>query len=453
MSYLELRFTDREITPWGGMALMKRLLDHLGFERALSEVGLPPQGSNRGYAPEQLIGQFMLSVWCGANRFQHAEITRQDAVLQRIFGWRGMAQHKAFERFFNKFDQASCERVFGRWYRWLHDQMQIDGLTLDLDSTIVTRYGAQEGAVTGRNPNKPGRPSQHPLMAFIAETQTVANLWLRPGNTNSAHNVVSFLDSTLFHLGDKRCRLLRADSGFSDARFLSALETRRLPYVIALNLIRPLQRALAGQAGWWPIDEPGAEGLELATFMWQCASWATPRRVVAVRQSLRQRPTARGKTLSLFARDSDLGSYRYGAFVTDLDLPALAIWRLYRGRSDCENRIKELKYDFGAASFNLRGFWATEASLSTVMMAYNLMSLLRKALLKTLPRHMMKTLRYQLFGVAGMIGQEGRRPILRLAMATRRRLWFTGLWEQSASFPLPVQFDPLPVSPAEFSGG
>jgi hypothetical protein len=64
----DLRFTDKEITAWGGMALMKRMLDHLQFEQALAQAGLPEPGSNRGYAPTQLITQFMLSVWCGASR-------------------------------------------------------------------------------------------------------------------------------------------------------------------------------------------------------------------------------------------------------------------------------------------------------------------------------------------------------------------------------------------------
>ena len=50
--------------------------------------------------------------------------------------------------------------------------------------------------------------------------------------------------------------------------------------------------------------------------------------------------------------DEQFGKYRYGAMVTDLKLSALEIWRLYRGRANCESRIKELKYDFGADSFN-----------------------------------------------------------------------------------------------------
>ena len=79
----ELRFTDKEITAWGGMAIMKRMLDHLEFDAALSSAGLPQPKSNRGYRPEQLLTQFMLSIWCGANRFEHGEVTRHDPVLKR----------------------------------------------------------------------------------------------------------------------------------------------------------------------------------------------------------------------------------------------------------------------------------------------------------------------------------------------------------------------------------
>ena len=35
MMEFDLRFTDKEITAWGGMGLMKRMLDHLGFEPPL----------------------------------------------------------------------------------------------------------------------------------------------------------------------------------------------------------------------------------------------------------------------------------------------------------------------------------------------------------------------------------------------------------------------------------
>jgi hypothetical protein len=92
--------------------------------------------------------------------------------------------------------------------------------------------------------------------------------------------------------------------------------------------------------------------------------------MVVVRQHIQPKNGAvTGKTMSLFADDPDLQGWRYGAMLTDLSLAVLEEWRLYRGRADCENRIKELKADFGLDSFVLRDFWATEAALGVTMLS------------------------------------------------------------------------------------
>jgi hypothetical protein len=451
---MELRFSDREITPWGGMALMKRMLDHLDFQSALSRCGLPQPGSNRGYRPEQLMMQFMLSVWCGANRFEHGEVTRHDPVLKRVFGFEKMANFKAVMRLFKKFTQGLNERVMDGLYRWMYQRLSIDGLTLDLDSTVMTRYGEQDGAARGYNPGKRGRCSHHPLMAFVAETRTIANCWLRPGNSHSANNVQAFLASTLHRLGGKRVTLLRADSGFENSAFLDHLDELGMAHIIALRQTQPVQRALVDAQGWWPLyDEQGrlVPGIELTRFAYHPSAWSKPRWVVGIRQQVATRKDARGKTLNLFADDPVMGQYRFSALVTSLDMSALQVWRIYRGRADSENRIKELKYDFAADSFNMRDFWATEAALNTVMIAYNLMSLLRHAVLKTgivsrssgPVHHTLKTLRYKLFAKAAYITTESRRTILNMAIAMQHRSWMAGLWEASHQFPVPVKFSPL----------
>jgi hypothetical protein len=193
--------------------------------------------------------QFMLSVWCGANRFEHGEFTRQDSVLKRLFGFKRMANFKAVMRLFNKFTQSSNESLMGSLYQWMFGQITINGITLDLDSTVMTRYGTQEGAARGYNPVKRGRASHHPLMAFVADTRMIANCWLRPGNSSSANNVQAFLANTLHRLGDKHVSLLRADSGFSDSAFLDHLDEQRMHHIIALRQMQPLQRALVTRVG------------------------------------------------------------------------------------------------------------------------------------------------------------------------------------------------------------
>jgi hypothetical protein len=410
---LELRFSDKQITPWGGMAIMKRLLDHLGFESALPAADLPAPSSNRGYSPEQLVTQFMLSVWCGANRFEHGEVTRHDPVLQKLFGFKRMANFKA-----------------------------------------IIRYGKQEGAAKGDNPRKPGRLSHHPLMAFVADTRMIANCWLRPGHTGSANHVQGFLANTLHRLSNQAVCLVRADSGFCEQSFLVDLENRALHYVIALRQHQGVQRALVDQKGWWALtDEEGrtVPGIELVRFSYQALSWDKPRWVVGIRQHQKLRENAKGKTWNLFADDPVIGQWRYSALVTDLDLPAQSVWRLYRGRADGENRIKELKYDFAADSFHLHQFWATEAALNTVMLAYNLMSLLRQVLLKTsnvkhssnTVQHTLQTLRYQLFAKPAYLTTESRKPILNLVIAMQQRAWIQGLWDASKTFELPAKFKPI----------
>jgi hypothetical protein len=177
--------------------------------------------------------------------------------------------------------------------------------------------------------------------------------------------------------------------------------------------------------------------------------------VTGIRQHIDQRNSPKGKTLSLFADDPVIGRYRFSVLVSNMDLPAETVWRTYRERANCvdlgfcQNRIKELKYDFAADSFNMTDFWATEAALNTVMLAYYLMSLFRQVLLKTVVskggvstaiEHTLQTLRYKLFAKPAYTTTQGRKPILNLAIAMQQRTWMQGLWDEATKFDLPVKF-------------
>jgi len=101
----DLKYTTREITAWGGLALLKRMMDGMGLRQAVDRWALPAPRSNRGYAPVQLIEQMIVSIWCGAARFVHTDITRLDSTLARLFGWDCAAGHKAIVRLFQRFTQ------------------------------------------------------------------------------------------------------------------------------------------------------------------------------------------------------------------------------------------------------------------------------------------------------------------------------------------------------------
>ena len=107
-------------------------------------------------------------------------------------------------------------------------------------------------------------------------------------------------------------------------------------------------------------------------------NWEKPRRIVIVKAKIAQQyECGRYRILSLFPEDEIHRNYRYSAYITNQEQSATDVWRTYRNRGDAENRIKELKADFGAESFNLKGFFPTEAALIFSMIAYNLMSIFR----------------------------------------------------------------------------
>ena len=433
----DISYTSKEITPWGGMIFLRQMLQKIGFKSFIeSNLDLPESQSNRGYKTATIIEGFITSIWCGANRFMHTEVTRHDAALGKIFDWKQTPAQDTYKRFFSKFDQATNQRVSDSFYSWIFDNFKFDNFTLDIDSSVMTRYGEQEGAKKGYNPAKRGRASHHPLIAFIADVKLVANMWLRSGNTSSSNNFLSFLEDTLSKLKNKTVSLIRLDSGFFSAEILDYLESKPMDYIIAAKFTRPIQRLIHDSKSWLVLDK----GIEISEQMYQSQSWEKPRRIVVVRQRIKDRPKAPGKQLTLFAEEEIYKNYRYSAYVTSLKLAPAEIWRLYRGRAEAENRIKELKYDFGFDSFNLKGFYATEAALTCAMLAYNLMALFRTFVLQEKTQKRLSTLRYRTFAVGAYFEKVNDKLVLKIALNRKRRAWFSGLWNHAKTFEYPFVF-------------
>ena len=102
---------------------------------------LPTQGSNRGHDVPSLLEAFIASVWCGANRFLHTELTRNDAALRGIFGWKSVPSQDAYKRYFNKFSQATNAEVSQHFYSWVMSNINFNpdyalGIVMRVESSI-----------------------------------------------------------------------------------------------------------------------------------------------------------------------------------------------------------------------------------------------------------------------------------------------------------------------------
>lgn len=411
-------FTDKAVTPWGGLRLIQELLLRMGLREALAASSLPGPCSNRGYDPIVMIESFLVCVWTGGTRFSHTAIVRFDEALRQMFGWKHVAEVSTFTRFFRRFKRKDVDGVFGYLSRWFWDQLSPRTLTLDLDSSVITRFGKQEGTAIGYNRQRQGNPSHAPFFAFAADLRMVLHTWLRPGNA-SCRGVCHFFNEALSFLsGRHKVGLMRADAGFYDGDFINLLEEKKIPYIIVGRKTGSLKAAIEGLTQWLAVDKEFA----VSEFEYKCQTWKKRRRFVAVRQKL---PS---KTEDWLV---EAPAYKYRVMVTDLGLAPVEVWRLYNGRCDSENRIGELKHDFGINGFCLDSFYGTEAAFRVVMLAYNIMSLFRQAVLQAPKAVRLPTMRFECFALGAWIGREANRKVLRVSLKRERRPWFEGLFAKT----------------------
>lgn len=428
MGELKIEYSDKKVTPFGGMKLLKDFIDTTNVISDLRSVDLPVGFSNRAYDPINIIQGFWLAIFTGASRYIHADWIRYDTTLQSIFEIDKLPSQSTYSRFFHKFNIKRNNEIFPILQQKFLSQINVGSLTIDLDSTVITRYGEQEGAKKGYNPQKPGRNSHHPLIAFIDQTKMIANAWMRSGDTVALSNYHDFLNETFdVCLKDKKVGLVRADSGFYSDSFLSWFEQRKLNYVVAVKFYENIKYTIGNITKWVKITK----GLDVASLRFKPDN-GTERRYIIVRKLTEQYPKAGGKLLF------DEPTYRYNAYVTNIELPVDQIYNIYNTRADCENRIKELKYDFGADNFCLSDFYATEASFRFIMLAYNIMALFKHEVLNSNMR--LSTLRSYCFALGSWITEHANQKVLKISLPQKRRAWMDGLFENVEQSQIPFKY-------------
>lgn len=285
-----------------------------------------------------------------------------------------------------------------------------DRVVLDIDSTVETLYGEQEGAAPGPNPHKHGRASYHPLIARDRVSDLIVHHVLRPGDTGTSSDIKPFLHRTVDIVrqdGKRRTLLARLDSGFESDDAMGVLERRGVGYVVKMRATYEVARFAATQLSWRPVETQGEGRVEVVSFQWRrhCA-WREPRRVVAVRRLDMDKEQGR-----LFDEDR----WFYHLYVTNLDWPPEQVARFYDKRADVERTICELKDDLTIDHVPSASFAANAADLALKVLARNLLVLYRHHGLRLRTRDRVHTLRRRYLFVPGRVVRHAGRAILRLA--------------------------------------
>ena len=97
---LEVRYTDKPVSGWGGLVAVQRYLEKRGVAEVLVQA-LPDGRTSPNQIPVlDIAWTFLATVLTGGRRFAHLERLRSDAVVRAILGVTRMPSAMTLTRYF-----------------------------------------------------------------------------------------------------------------------------------------------------------------------------------------------------------------------------------------------------------------------------------------------------------------------------------------------------------------
>jgi len=403
---LRIACNHRGLTHFGGAYFFHEFLRLLQFRDFLARHLAYPRRNYR-YTVSQMILAWIYPIVLGLDRIETASFLRSNGTLQYLTGLPSFPDPQTLRRFLLQAPPSFWEqlhRVNDRLLQtFLHLPAHRSRLIFDLDSTVITVFGHQDGAEVGYNPRYRGKRSYNPLLCMEANSSYLWDAELRAGNASTWEGSSELLHTCFANVPpDIRELRVRADAGFGGNPVFDALESWPAEYAVVARMTQALQRWLPGLR-YRPVNRDW----EMADFEHRPHSWSRARRFVVARRFLATEETQP----TLFT----LGRYVYRAWVTNLALTPLGVWHFYDARAAIEPRIGELLEDYALRKIPTRSFQANALFLEIIRLAYNLVTAFQRLCLQESWQHLtLSKLRYKLFLLPGEFTRPQNRPVLRL---------------------------------------
>ena len=414
---IEVGTTSEQLTDAAGLVPFRMAWDQLRLgpylDQALAGIG-------GRYRPSLHAEQWIALLLYGGHCMDHLPLLQSRGV-QALFGWKAVVDPTTFGRFLRKAgeqaakisDEVLLKAVRARWDALGKVPRAV---MLMFDSTVVQRYGEkQAGAVNGYNPKKKGRPSHHPLLAFLDTGDCLGVRW-RAGNANTAAGFEEWVEQLVAWLraqGVERI-LVRLDKGFFKVAHIEKLLELEVDFVMKMQESNTLQQ-YKGQF----VRAAADPRLEVG----EGRRWGV--RMLSVRES--EKPEG----------ELDLGHVVLKHQLTILtnleDVHPLDAWRMYNQGALVEHRIEEMA-QLGVGRTAVDDIGGNHLLWGLGALAYQLLHLVRTtALGGNHAREQVKTIRALVIRTPGKLVRHARRlclklmegdPLLRLLRRTADRLRF-----------------------------
>ena len=357
---------SERITAFGGLLGLVKFLDLFQCEKIFESYYQAP-------SRKPLLGHYrmvlgiVLLLFIGFNRIWHMIYIRMDSMVCAILGVNKLPDASTFWRYINALGLNEAKSLLKvasvlRERVWIHCRLNLKHIHIDIDTTVETIYGEQEGGRVGHNTSHRGKKGYRPVLCFIEETREFLTGKLRKGETISGKEISKLISS--FHLYLPSCVkkvTLRADGEFFGRKTINAALAAGYHFIIGIRRSTPK----FNHKKWYHIHKK--DKIQYNECLHQPNGWQTPCRFVAMRIHKRSKTKSENTQLQLWEDDE----YTYRTFATDLKGRPHSIIHEYDKRADVENLIGEAKRE-GLAAIPSTKFKNNYAYFQIVMLTYNI---------------------------------------------------------------------------------
>ena len=329
-----------------------------------------------------LLGTSFLSILAGHHRYAHVTALRHDTVNPPLLSMSKVVSEDSMRRAFEDESPELIEPWQRQHLKLSYQPLLYEPWILDVDTTIKTLYGRQEGAEVGYNPHKKGRPAHVYHTYFMGSARLALDVEVQPGKQTAALHTQPGLWRLVDELTkDAKPWLIRGDCNFGNESLMAQAEGREQKYLFKLRLTRKPKDLIRQmeQTGDWKDAGQGWQGREGSL---RLQGWSRSRRVIILRRKLARasQPPALGQRSQLLLNWTGLfpvqgPAYEYAVLVTSLQEEILALAQLYRDRADMENNFDELKNQWGWGGFVTKDLLRCQIAARTIGLIYNWWSL------------------------------------------------------------------------------
>jgi len=395
----KLDFTSRSVSSFSGLSLVALTGERLGvWDDIDRRVRLKQR--RRGHKTSEAIMDMALLMASGGECLDDLEMLRGDGALKKLLGRERFLAPTTAGQTLRRFAPSSLTAL-GEVNKRLVGKIAKKGLcdiaTVDVDATVIEADKQEcERAYTGER-------GYNPLFGFWAEANMVIADMFRPGNASPSADALSFLKRCVGALPKRIKRIrFRSDSAWYNHNVMDHCEQRGYGFVITAQMTEAVKGVIAAirEHLWTPFED----GQDIAESVHALEGSSHAYRLIVLRRERKQ--------MDLFE-----GRYSYHAVITNMEGTAGELVHFHRKRAHSENRIKELKWGLGLRTLPCGQFLANAAWVKIGAFAYNLIEAMRRfALPEGWRRFTLKTLRFRLLRIAGIVVKHARRMILKLPL-------------------------------------